>query len=73
MAGEEYKFGRNAQASIRLTAQHLIWRELYGWDIHPSAFEGRPKGAANTQTPLRVTDLACGNGVWLIEESRSEK
>ncbi|KAL4898002.1 hypothetical protein BDV59DRAFT_169069 [Aspergillus ambiguus] len=49
------------QAAGRLNLQHYLWREVFGYSIHPSI--ELPKAP-------KVADVACGTGLWLIDVSR---
>ena len=53
-------------SSIRLTAQHFLWKEHLGWNLHPDVLSNLPQSR-----PLSVADVACGNGIWISQESRS--
>ncbi|KAL9089908.1 MAG: hypothetical protein Q9159_002265 [Coniocarpon cinnabarinum] len=58
---KEYLLKRDFNASSRLTAQHLLWKDALGFTIHPDI--PIPPAA-------RVADIATGNGVWLLDVSR---
>lgn len=49
------------QAAGRLNLQHYLWREVFGYSIHPSI--ELPKNP-------KILDVACGSGLWLIDVSR---
>ncbi|KAJ2991854.1 hypothetical protein NUW58_g2371 [Xylaria curta] len=55
---------RNFRSSARLhlQLQHLLMRNTLGYLLEPTV----EKSVANTR-PLKVADLACGNGIWLTE------
>lgn len=65
-----YMLGRGLGPSLRLLAQHWLWKNHYGWNLYPGTRttqheqeqEERPKA----QT---FADLATGNAIWLIEEA----
>ncbi|KAL9057036.1 MAG: hypothetical protein Q9162_002584 [Coniocarpon cinnabarinum] len=58
---KEYLLKRDFNASSRLTAQHLLWKDALGFTIHPDI--PIPPAA-------RVADIATGNGAWLLDVSR---
>ncbi|KAI2991942.1 hypothetical protein CBS147343_8133 [Aspergillus niger] len=54
---------RNFRSSARLHLQHLLYQSTLGYLLEPAV----EKAVATTQQPLKIADLACGNGVWLID------
>ena len=71
----EYPLQRNWAASARLTFQHYVYRDRLGFLIHPdiaSALNLHDDGMqkpllADTEDPVRILDLATGNGVWAVD------
>ncbi|KAJ8112890.1 hypothetical protein ONZ43_g5285 [Nemania bipapillata] len=53
---------RNFRSSARLRLQHLLVQNTLGYLLEPTI----EKSVANAK-PLKVADLACGNGIWLTE------
>ncbi|TGJ75779.1 hypothetical protein E0Z10_g10958 [Xylaria hypoxylon] len=53
---------RNFRSSARLHLQHLLIQNTLGYLLEPAI----EKSLAKAQ-PLKVADLACGNGIWLTE------
>ncbi|RYC63732.1 hypothetical protein CHU98_g2472 [Xylaria longipes] len=53
---------RNFRSSARLHLQHFLIQNTLGYLLEPTI----EKSVANSQ-PLKVADLACGNGIWLSE------
>ncbi|KAI7286111.1 hypothetical protein KC345_g1394 [Hortaea werneckii] len=51
------------QTSARLHLQHWIWNYQLGYQVHPLVDIG-------CTPPLRIADVACGNGAWLLEVQR---
>ncbi|KAI8944590.1 hypothetical protein F4801DRAFT_599518 [Xylaria longipes] len=56
-ANNDYAFMRDCDASSRLTAQHYLWKDLFGYLVHPDI---STRGGG-----LKVADVATGNGIWL--------
>ncbi|KAF9888042.1 hypothetical protein FE257_009306 [Aspergillus nanangensis] len=58
---DDYVLGRNIFHSVRLDAQHLLWRIHTGYILHP-------------QIPItdnmRVAELGTGTGIWLCEAAK---
>jgi hypothetical protein len=77
MAGKDsYLLGRRVFSSIRLTAQHLLWHDHLGWNLHPTISQhlrsAQSQAESNCESqPPRVADIACGNTIWLAQESKS--
>ncbi|KAI7086947.1 hypothetical protein KC356_g4587 [Hortaea werneckii] len=51
------------QTSARLHIQHWIWNYQLGYQVHPLVDIGGAR-------PLKIADVACGNGAWLLEVER---
>ncbi|KAI6823602.1 hypothetical protein KC340_g5022 [Hortaea werneckii] len=51
------------QTSARLHLQHWIWNYQLGYQVHPLVDIGGAR-------PLKIADVACGNGAWLLEVQR---
>lgn len=56
-----YLLVRDADESERLIKQHDLWIKSLGYRIHPSIEATLPK------TQLRIADVGCGTGIWLID------
>ncbi|KAJ3572599.1 hypothetical protein NPX13_g4996 [Xylaria arbuscula] len=55
---------RNFRSSARLYLQHLLVQNTLGYLLEPTI----EKSVANAKAkPLKIADLACGNGIWLTE------
>ncbi|KAI1435810.1 hypothetical protein GGR50DRAFT_702352 [Xylaria sp. CBS 124048] len=54
---EGYMLMRDSRASVRLTAQHLLWKDQLGFLLHPDI---PTKGV-----DLKIADIGTGNGIWL--------
>lgn len=60
---DTYMLERDFSSSIRLTHQHFLWKDQLGWNMHPEIT------AVAESRPLAIADVACGNGIWIMEES----
>ncbi|KAF2450127.1 UMTA methyltransferase family protein-like protein [Karstenula rhodostoma CBS 690.94] len=60
--GGTYALKRDFNASTRLTAQHYLWKEALGFNLHPEIA---------VKPDWRVADVATGNGIWLLDVARS--
>ncbi|KAJ5792558.1 uncharacterized protein N7503_008536 [Penicillium pulvis] len=58
--GLGYALQQNHRSVIRLNLQHFLWRQVFGFHIHPSV------------PPIleKIADVACGTALWLIDVSR---
>lgn len=61
---DSYWRTKGFKESARLHLQHWLFQSTLNYLVHPSIAD-----AINTKKDLRVADLACGNGAWLIEVS----
>ncbi|PVH85198.1 hypothetical protein DL98DRAFT_483677, partial [Cadophora sp. DSE1049] len=59
---DSYVLGRDASDSIRLDAQHLLWRMHLGYLLHP--------GIPITRG-MKIAERGTGTGTWLFDASRS--
>ncbi|GKZ76013.1 hypothetical protein AnigIFM56816_003474 [Aspergillus niger] len=58
--GLGYALQQNHRSVIRLHVQHFLWRQVFGYSIHPSI--------PTTPAALKkVVDVACGTALWLID------
>ncbi|KAL4730896.1 hypothetical protein ACLX1H_002938 [Fusarium chlamydosporum] len=57
-SSDEYVLGRDISGSIRLDAQHLLWRLHTGYSLHP---------AIPRSSTMRVAEIGAGTGVWLFD------
>lgn len=60
-----YGMFRSTEGSARLTLQHFLWRQQFGWSLHPSISASWRTDPPGTQR--RIADVACGNGIWSFE------
>ncbi|GAB7349491.1 hypothetical protein MBLNU459_g0202t1 [Dothideomycetes sp. NU459] len=58
--GESYALGRDFLAQHRLNYQHTLWRQTFGYYIHPSI-------PTTSDQTLRIADVATGSAIWLLE------
>ncbi|EED13535.1 conserved hypothetical protein [Talaromyces stipitatus ATCC 10500] len=54
---------RNFRTSARLHLQHFLFQNTIGYLLEPIIEES----LVASSRPLKVADLACGNGIWLTE------
>ncbi|OAA76162.1 hypothetical protein LEL_05846 [Akanthomyces lecanii RCEF 1005] len=59
---------RNFESSARLHLQHHLFQRTLGNRILQPTAE---QAAVQCRAPLRVADLGCGNGVWLLDLEQS--
>ncbi|KAL3456462.1 hypothetical protein BJX64DRAFT_281355 [Aspergillus heterothallicus] len=57
---------RNFRTSARLHLQHYLFQNTIGYLLEPSIEQSLTSAPAPSE-PLKIADLACGNGVWLTE------
>ncbi|PMD14435.1 hypothetical protein NA56DRAFT_651001 [Hyaloscypha hepaticicola] len=58
---DRYPLGRDVSDSIRLDAQHLLWRMHLGYILHPQI--PITKG-------MKIAELGTGTGVWILDAAR---
>ncbi|OGM46055.1 UMTA methyltransferase family protein [Aspergillus bombycis] len=68
--GLGYALQQNHRSVIRLNLQHFLWREVFGFHIHPSV--QCPPSDSSTDLPSHpaIADIATGTALWLIDVSR---
>ncbi|RYP34025.1 hypothetical protein DL767_004467 [Monosporascus sp. MG133] len=57
---------RNFRTSARLHLQHFLFQSTLGHLLNPNI----PSSVVADSRPLKVADLGCGNGAWLIDLDR---
>ena len=60
-----YLLQRELGSSIRLSHQHFLWERQLGWNLHPTI-----SAAVAEHHHAAIADVACGNGIWLMDESQ---
>ncbi|KAG7135038.1 N-methyltransferase tcpN like protein [Verticillium longisporum] len=55
---DDYVLGRGIRESIRLDAQHLLWKLHLGYALHPSI---------KRSEPLRIAEVGTGTAIWLLD------
>ncbi|KAF7620894.1 hypothetical protein AFLA_006188 [Aspergillus flavus NRRL3357] len=58
---DNYPLGRNIFHSVRLDAQHLLWRLHTGYILHPRI---------HVTDNMKIAKLGTGTGVWLFEGAK---
>ncbi|KAB8264380.1 hypothetical protein BDV32DRAFT_145626 [Aspergillus pseudonomiae] len=68
--GLGYALQQSHRSVIRLNLQHFLWREVFGFHIHPSV--QFPSSGSSTDPPSHpaIADIATGTALWLIDVSR---
>ncbi|KAF2758444.1 S-adenosyl-L-methionine-dependent methyltransferase [Pseudovirgaria hyperparasitica] len=61
--GDTYGLQRNTPSSIRLNAQHYIWKDAVGGNLHSRI-------AVNNASTTRVADIGTGTGIWMHDMKR---
>ena len=59
MGLDDYTLGRDYRASARLTLQHHLWLETFGYYLHPSI--------PTAKEQLAIAEVGTGTGIWLLE------
>ncbi|KAK0391596.1 hypothetical protein NLU13_1096 [Sarocladium strictum] len=59
---DDYVLGRGIRDSIRLDAQHLLWRLHQGYALHPSI---------PVTSGLRIAEVGTGTAMWLLDLATS--
>jgi len=67
---KDYMLDRNSLESARLSYQHQCMIARQGYYLHPTILAALDS-SRDTSKPLRVLDLATGNGIWAIELASS--
>ncbi|KAF5979421.1 methyltransferase [Fusarium coicis] len=57
-SSDEYVLGRDISGSIRLDAQHLLWRLHTGYTLHP---------AIPRSSKMKIAEVGTGTGIWLFD------
>ncbi|KAI1124964.1 S-adenosyl-L-methionine-dependent methyltransferase [Nemania abortiva] len=55
---DDYVLGRGVAQSVRLDAQHLLWKLHMGFVLHPSV---------PIKENMKIAELGCGTGIWLLD------
>ncbi|KAF5855631.1 hypothetical protein ETB97_008854 [Aspergillus alliaceus] len=58
---DDYVLGRGINDSIRLEAQHLLWKLHKGYDLHPHI---------PIKRDMKIAELGTGTAVWLFDLAR---
>ncbi|KAJ5959111.1 uncharacterized protein N7479_006261 [Penicillium vulpinum] len=53
-----YVLGRAIEDSVRLDAQHLLWKLHSGFELHPDI---------PIQEDMKIADLGTGTGIWIFD------
>ncbi|KAH1496542.1 hypothetical protein KXX06_002149 [Aspergillus fumigatus] len=61
--GNGYMLDKGYAARCRLNLQFYLWKNSLAFNLHPSI----PIPHTHGSPPLRIADLACGTGIWLLD------
>ena len=64
--GTFYRMARSHDGSGRLTLQHYLWKDQFGWSLHPTI--SADWQANDSLKEIRIADVACGNAIWGLEQ-----
>ncbi|KAJ5114214.1 hypothetical protein N7456_002748 [Penicillium angulare] len=59
--GDDYVLGRGLADSVRLDAQHLLWKMHKGYELHPLI----PR-----TDNMKIAEIGTGTGIWLFDIAR---
>ncbi|KAF7620849.1 UMTA methyltransferase family protein [Aspergillus flavus] len=68
--GLGYGLQQNHRSVIRLNLQHFLWREVFGFHIHPSVHLPPSDKSTEPSDHPAIADVATGTALWLIDVSR---
>ncbi|QDS72449.1 hypothetical protein FKW77_009490 [Venturia effusa] len=54
---------RGPHAAIRLMVQHWLYKDHFGWNLHPTI-----RASFSSDRPIRMADIATGQATFLMEE-----
>ncbi|KAJ5919133.1 hypothetical protein N7466_010076 [Penicillium verhagenii] len=55
---DDYLLGRDLYGSMRLDAQHLLWKLYKGYNLHP---------AISATEDMKIAEIGTGTGIWLLD------
>lgn len=61
--GNGFMLDKGYAARCRLNIQFYLWKNSLAFNLHPSI----PIPHTHGSPPLRIADLACGTGIWLLD------
>ena len=63
MTCDTYLLTRGVAPSIRLLAQHWLWKDLFGWNLHPTVKQEWmvQEEKQGHSIPRMIADVATGN------------
>ncbi|KAE8319488.1 hypothetical protein BDV41DRAFT_560184 [Aspergillus transmontanensis] len=69
--GLGYALQQNHRSVIRLNLQHFLWREVFGFHIHPSVHFPPSDDSTDAPSHPAIADVATGTALWLVDVSRN--
>ncbi|KNG91708.1 UMTA methyltransferase family protein [Aspergillus nomiae NRRL 13137] len=68
--GLGYALQQSHRSVIRLNLQHFLWREVFGFHMHPSVQFPSSDSSTDSSSRPAIADIATGTALWLIDVSR---
>jgi len=65
-SADTYGLTRDAKESLRLNAQHVVWKTNIGSLLHPKIAKSIPRDA-------RIGDVGTGTGVWIMDLAEEQR
>lgn len=64
--GHDYLFDKSHMEACRLNLQHMLFREVFQFSIHPSI----QLPASSSSEPVKIVDVAAGTCLWMLDVAR---
>lgn len=62
--GHDYVFDKSHMEACRLNLQHMLFREVFQFSIHPSV------QLSDSGEPVKILDVAAGTCLWMLDVAR---
>ena len=63
--GHDYVFDKSHMEACRLNLQHMLFREVFQFSIHPSV-----QLPDSSSKPVKIVDVAAGTCLWMLDVAR---